>query len=51
LPHHLQTSGVGCLAAVLLVTLTIWIFAGELDGPAVTVVTTVSYTIDPRDRR
>ena len=38
LPHQLQTSGVGWLvAAVLLVALTIWIFAGELDGPAVTV--------------
>ena len=33
-----QTSGVGWLvAAVLLVALTIWIFAGELDGPAVTI--------------
>ena len=36
LPHQLQTSGVGWLvAAVLLVALTIWVFAGELDGPAV----------------
>ncbi len=38
LPHRLQTSGVGWLvAAVVLVALSIGIFAGELRGPAVAV--------------
>jgi tRNA A-37 threonylcarbamoyl transferase component Bud32/membrane-associated phospholipid phosphatase len=38
LPHHIQTSGVGWLiAALLLIALTIAIFAGELDGLAVSV--------------
>ena len=37
LPYHLQTSGVGWLvAAVVLVALTIVVFAGGLKGPAVT---------------
>src|SRR5438046_8748095 len=37
LPHHLQTSGVGWLvAAVVLVALTIVVFARGLTGPAVT---------------
>jgi hypothetical protein len=36
LPHHLQTTGVGWLtAAVVLVTLSLLVFAGELRGPAV----------------
>jgi hypothetical protein len=38
LPHHLQTSGVGWLvAAVVLVALSMVVFAGGLRGPAVTV--------------
>jgi membrane-associated phospholipid phosphatase/tRNA A-37 threonylcarbamoyl transferase component Bud32 len=38
LPHHLQTSGVGWLVAlVVLLTLSIVVFAGGLRGPAVTV--------------
>jgi tRNA A-37 threonylcarbamoyl transferase component Bud32 len=38
LPHHLQTTGVGWLtAAVVLVTLSLLVFAGDLRGPAVTV--------------
>jgi tRNA A-37 threonylcarbamoyl transferase component Bud32/membrane-associated phospholipid phosphatase len=38
LPHHLQTSGVGWLVAlVVLVVLSIMIFGGGLQGPAVTV--------------
>ena len=38
MPYHLQASGVGWLiAALLLIALTIGIFAGELDGPAVDV--------------
>jgi tRNA A-37 threonylcarbamoyl transferase component Bud32/membrane-associated phospholipid phosphatase len=38
LPHHLQTSGLGWLiAAVVLVALTIVVFAGGIRGPAVTV--------------
>jgi tRNA A-37 threonylcarbamoyl transferase component Bud32 len=38
LPHHLQTSGVGWLVAlVVLVVLSIMIFGGGLRGPAVTV--------------
>ena len=38
MPHQLQTSGVGWLiAAFLLIALTIGIFAGELDGLAVSV--------------
>jgi tRNA A-37 threonylcarbamoyl transferase component Bud32/membrane-associated phospholipid phosphatase len=38
LPHHLQTSGVGWLVAlVVLVALSIVVFAGGLRGPAVTV--------------
>jgi tRNA A-37 threonylcarbamoyl transferase component Bud32/membrane-associated phospholipid phosphatase len=38
LPHHLQTTGVGWLtAAVVLVTLSLLVFAGDLDGLAVTV--------------
>ena len=38
LPHHLQTSGVGWLvASVVLVALSIVVFAGGLRGPAVTV--------------
>jgi hypothetical protein len=37
LPHHLQTSGVGWLvAALVLVVLTIVVFARGLQGPAVT---------------
>src|SRR6266508_5984173 len=38
LPHHLQTTGVGWLtAAVVLVVLSLVIFAGDLGGPAVAV--------------
>src|SRR5215211_5170540 len=38
LPHHLQTSGVGWLVAlVVLVALSLVVFAGGLRGPAVTV--------------
>jgi membrane-associated phospholipid phosphatase/tRNA A-37 threonylcarbamoyl transferase component Bud32 len=38
LPHHLQTSGVGWLvASILLVALSMAVFAGGLRGPAVTV--------------
>jgi tRNA A-37 threonylcarbamoyl transferase component Bud32/membrane-associated phospholipid phosphatase len=38
LPHHLQTTGVGWLtAAVVLVTLSLLVFAGGLRGPAVAV--------------
>jgi tRNA A-37 threonylcarbamoyl transferase component Bud32/membrane-associated phospholipid phosphatase len=38
LPHHLQTSGVGWLVAlIVLLTLSIVVFAGGLRGPAVTV--------------
>ena len=38
LPHHLRTSGVGWLVAlVVLLTLSIVVFAGGLRGPAVTV--------------
>jgi tRNA A-37 threonylcarbamoyl transferase component Bud32 len=38
LPHQLQTTGVGWLiAAVVLVTLSLLVFAGDLDGLAVTV--------------
>jgi len=38
LPHHLQTTGVGWLtAAVVLVALSLLVFAGGLRGPAVTV--------------
>jgi hypothetical protein len=38
LPHHLQTSGVGWLVAlVVLLTLSLVVFAGGLRGPAVTV--------------
>jgi tRNA A-37 threonylcarbamoyl transferase component Bud32/membrane-associated phospholipid phosphatase len=38
LPHHLQTSGVGWLVAlVVLVVLSIMVFGGGLRGPAVTV--------------
>jgi hypothetical protein len=38
LPHHLQTSGVGWLVAlVVLLTLSIVVFADRLRGPAVTV--------------
>ncbi|HEV8165038.1 MAG TPA: phosphatase PAP2 family protein, partial [Actinomycetota bacterium] len=38
LPHHLQTTGVGWLtAAVVLVTLSLLVFAGDLQGPAVAV--------------
>jgi hypothetical protein len=38
LPHHLQTSGVGWLVAlVVLVVLSIVVFGGGLPGPAVTV--------------
>jgi hypothetical protein len=38
LPHHLHTSGVGWLVAlVVLLTLSIVVFAGGLRGPAVTV--------------
>jgi tRNA A-37 threonylcarbamoyl transferase component Bud32/membrane-associated phospholipid phosphatase len=38
LPHRLQTTGVGWLvAAVVLMTLSVLIFAGGLDGPAVAV--------------
>jgi tRNA A-37 threonylcarbamoyl transferase component Bud32/membrane-associated phospholipid phosphatase len=38
LPHHLQTTGVGWLAAaVALVVLSLVIFAGDLGGPAVAV--------------
>jgi tRNA A-37 threonylcarbamoyl transferase component Bud32/membrane-associated phospholipid phosphatase len=38
LPHHLQTTGVGWLvAAVVLMTLSVLVFAGGLDGPAVAV--------------
>jgi hypothetical protein len=38
LPHHLQTTRVGWLtAAVVLVTLSLLVFAGDLRGPAVTV--------------
>jgi tRNA A-37 threonylcarbamoyl transferase component Bud32 len=38
LPHHLQTTGVGWLtAAVVLVTLSLLVFAGSLRGPAVAV--------------
>jgi tRNA A-37 threonylcarbamoyl transferase component Bud32 len=38
LPHHLQTTGVGWLtAAVVLVTLSLLVFAGGLHGPAVAV--------------
>src|SRR6266536_5452530 len=38
LPHHLQTTGVGWLAAaVILVALSLLVFAGGLRGPAVAV--------------
>ncbi len=38
LPHHLQTTGVGWLtAAVVLVVLSLVVFAGDLGGPAVAV--------------
>ena len=38
LPHHLQTTGVGWLvAAVVLMTVSLLVFAGGLDGPAVAV--------------
>ena len=38
LPHHVQTTGMGWLAAaVLLVALSVAVFAGGLQGPAVTV--------------
>src|SRR6266511_5907016 len=38
LPHHLQTTGVGWLtAAVVLVVLSLLVFAGGLRGPAVAV--------------
>jgi hypothetical protein len=38
LPHHLQTSGIGWLVAlVVLVVLSIMVFGGGLQGPAVTV--------------
>jgi tRNA A-37 threonylcarbamoyl transferase component Bud32/membrane-associated phospholipid phosphatase len=38
LPHHLQTTGVGWLtAAVVLVTLSLLVFGGDLRGPAVAV--------------
>ena len=36
--HHLQTTGVGWLvAAVVLMTVSLLVFAGGLDGPAVAV--------------
>ena len=38
LHHHLQTTGVGWLvAAVVLMTVSLLVFAGGLDGPAVAV--------------
>ncbi len=39
MPHHLQTSGVGWLVAlvVVLLTLSLVVFGGGLRGPAVTV--------------